>query len=41
VGDISIGESRTTRAVDPLPAGSYFFRCDVHRLDMTGVLEVR
>jgi plastocyanin len=41
VGDVSIGEVRTTHRVDALPAGSYFFRCDVHRLDMTGVLEVR
>jgi plastocyanin len=26
--------------VDPLPAGTYFFRCDVHPTQMTGVFVV-
>jgi len=38
---VSIGEARTTHLVQPLAAGTYFFRCDIHRLDMTGTLEVR
>lgn len=41
VGTVSIGEARTTERVGALPAGTYFVRCDIHRTDMTGTLEVR
>jgi plastocyanin len=41
VGEISIGESQTTNRVGALAAGTYFFRCDIHRVEMTGALEVR
>lgn len=41
VGTVSIGEVRTTERVEALPVGAYFVRCDIHRTDMTGTLDVR
>ena len=41
IGTVSIGEARTTERVEALPVGTYFVRCDIHRTDMTGTLEVR
>ena len=41
VSIVSIGEARTTERVEALPVGTYFVRCDIHRTDMTGTLEVR
>ncbi|HEU0235797.1 MAG TPA: hypothetical protein VFR14_05075 [Candidatus Limnocylindrales bacterium] len=41
VGTVSIGEARTTERVGALPAGAYFVRCDIHRTDMTGTLEIQ
>jgi plastocyanin len=41
VSIVSIGEARTIERVDALPVGTYFVRCDIHRTDMTGTLDVR
>jgi len=38
--EISIGPAADVVEVPSLGRGTYFFRCDVHRLEMTGVLEV-
>lgn len=39
-GDLVIGPKKITYDVGSLPAGSYFFRCDVHPATMTGTLAV-
>jgi plastocyanin len=39
-GEIIVGPSETTYQADPLEAGQYFFRCDVHPTTMTGTLVV-
>jgi plastocyanin len=41
VGEIVTGPTTITYRVAALPAGSYFFRCDVHPQQMTGTLVVR
>ena len=38
VGETFNGVDQRAYAVDPLDAGSYFFRCDVHPTTMTGTL---
>jgi len=38
VGEIFAGPAERTYSVPALPAGSYFFRCDVHPVQMTGTL---
>ncbi len=38
--DILVGPGSVTYKVDALPAGSYFFRCDVHPQQMTGTFVV-
>jgi plastocyanin len=40
VGDIVTGPRTETYSVNALPAGTYFFRCDVHPTQMTGVFVV-
>lgn len=41
VGEIFSGPDRTVDyEIPPLPAGEYFFRCDVHPVQMTGTLVV-
>ncbi len=39
-GDIFQGPDVRTYQVPALPSGRYFFRCDVHPTQMTGVLEI-
>jgi plastocyanin len=39
-GTIAIGPAIEVLHVPALGGGSYFFRCDVHRLDMIGTLHV-
>jgi plastocyanin len=39
-GKIIKGLKTVTYTVKPLPAGSYYFRCDVHPLRMNGTLLV-
>ncbi|MBI2238184.1 MAG: cupredoxin domain-containing protein [Actinobacteria bacterium] len=39
-GDIITGPARSDLAVDAVPAGTYYFRCDVHPTTMTGRIEV-
>jgi plastocyanin len=39
VGDV-ITNTATTYQVPAIPAGSYFFRCDVHPTEMTGTVTV-
>jgi plastocyanin len=39
-GDIVTGPRTITYQVKALPAGTYFFRCDVHPTQMTGVFLV-
>ncbi len=39
-GDNQSSPGSITYNVDPLPAGTYFFRCDVHPTQMTGVFIV-
>jgi plastocyanin len=41
VGEIVTGPTTITYRVGTLPAGSYFFRCDVHPQQMTGTLVVQ
>jgi plastocyanin len=41
VGELITGPKTITYHVGALPAGSYFFRCDVHPAQMTGTLEVK
>jgi hypothetical protein len=36
VGPITTGPDQTVVAVPPLAPGTYFFRCDVHRIEMIG-----
>jgi len=38
--DILVGPGSVTYKVDALPAGSYFFRCDIHPQQMTGTFVV-
>ncbi|HEV3402368.1 MAG TPA: cupredoxin domain-containing protein [Acidimicrobiales bacterium] len=40
-GEIFSGEKAVTYQVPPLTAGTYVFRCDVHRAQMRGTLRVR
>ena len=40
-GQIVTGPKTVTYHVNALPAGSYFFRCDVHPTLMTGTLVVK
>jgi cupredoxin-like protein len=40
-GEIFSGEKTVTYQVPPLTAGTYVFRCDVHRAQMRGTLRVR
>jgi plastocyanin len=40
IGAISVGPAVDVVEVPSLRRGTYFFRCDVHRLQMTGVVEV-
>jgi plastocyanin len=40
VGETITGPGETTYKVGPLPAGTYFFRCDIHPTTMTGTLTV-
>lgn len=40
VGDLVTGPGSATYQVSPLPAGGYFFHCDIHPSQMTGVLVV-
>ncbi|MFN2545092.1 MAG: cytochrome c oxidase subunit II [Actinomycetota bacterium] len=40
-GDIVTGVKKVPYQVDPLPAGSYFFRCDVHPTAMFGTFIVK
>jgi hypothetical protein len=37
-GDFVLPGESATYKVDPLPAGVYFFKCDIHPRSMTGVL---
>lgn len=39
-GEIIIGPSSTMYQVGPIPAGTYYFRCDVHH-EMNGTVDVR
>ena len=39
-GDLVTGVATTTYQVGPLPAGTYFFHCDVHPTQMFGVFIV-
>jgi plastocyanin len=39
-GDLVTGPKKVTYDVGTLPAGTYFFRCDVHPTTMTGTLTV-
>ena len=39
-GDLLSGPATTTYKVDALPAGTYFFRCDVHP-QMNGTFVVK
>jgi plastocyanin len=39
-GKIFKGPKTVTYKVNPLPAGTYYFRCDVHALVMNGTLIV-
>ena len=39
-GDMVTGPKKITYDVGTLPAGTYFFRCDVHPTTMTGTLTV-
>jgi nitrite reductase (NO-forming) len=39
-GDLVTGPKKVTYDVGKLPAGTYFFRCDVHPTTMTGTLTV-
>ena len=38
--DTLVGPGSVTYQVDALPAGSYFFRCDVHPTQMTGTFVI-
>ncbi len=38
--DVITGPNSTTYSIDPLPTGTYFFRCDVHPTQMTGTFVV-
>lgn len=40
VGEIFAGPAERTYAVPALPAGSYFYRCDVHPVQMVGTIVV-
>jgi nitrite reductase (NO-forming) len=40
VGDLVTGPKKVTYEVGALPAGTYFFRCDVHPTTMTGTFVV-
>ena len=40
-GEIFSGKKTVTYQVPPLAAGTYAFRCDVHRAQMRGTLRVR
>jgi plastocyanin len=40
-GDVVQGPTRVEYKVNPLQAGSYFFRCDIHPTTMTGTLTVK
>jgi plastocyanin len=40
-GDFILGPATVTYEVDPLEAGNYFFRCDVHPATMTGTFVVK
>ena len=39
-GDTVTGPGSTTYKVNALPAGTYFFRCDIHPTQMTGTFVV-
>ncbi len=39
-GDIITGPAQSDLAVDALPAGTYYFRCEIHPTTMTGQIEV-
>jgi len=39
-GEIFLGPDERTYRVDPIQAGDYFFRCDVHQAQMTGTFVV-
>ncbi len=39
-GDTITGPNTTTYSVQGLPAGTYYFRCDIHPTLMTGVFVV-
>lgn len=41
VGDVFSGPQKAAYEVPPLERGSYVFKCDVHPVQMTGILEVR
>ena len=41
VGEVFAGPGERTYAVPAIPAGSYFYRCDVHPTQMTGMLVAR
>ena len=41
VGEIFPGPAERPYAVPPIPAGTYFFRCDVHPVQMTGTVTAR
>jgi len=40
-GDVITGPAEIEYHVDPLPAGTYFFHCDVHPDTMTGTITVK